>query len=119
MEVREAVSALRALAQDSRLAIYRLLVQAGSHGLAVGELASLLALPGATLTNHLNVLRHAGLVRDEREGRVIRCRADYLQMNALLGFLTESCCAGDAEACGPANTCATPTRKTKARGSKS
>lgn len=107
------------MAQDSRLAIYRLLVEAGSQGLAVGDLASRLDLPGATLTNHLNVLRHAGLVRDEREGRVIRCRADYVHMNALLGFLTENCCAGDAGACGPANTCATPTRKSKTRRPKS
>lgn len=111
MKSDQAVAALKALAQDSRLAVYRLLVRAGPQGLAVGELASRLKLPGATLTNHLNVLRQAGLVRDEREGRVIRCRADYPHMNALLGFLTENCCAGDAEACGPASTCATPTRK--------
>lgn len=113
MKTDQAVAALKALAQDSRLAAYRLLVRAGPQGLAVGELASRLKLPGATLTNHLNVLRQAGLVRDEREGRVIRCRADYPHMNALLGFLTENCCAGEAEACGPASTCATPTHKKK------
>lgn len=118
MKTREAVAALKALAQDSRLAVYRLLVQAGPKGLAVGEIGARLRLPGATLTNHLNVLRHAGLVRDEREGRVIRCRADYPHMDALLGFLTENCCADDAGACGPAGTCTTPARKTRPRSSK-
>src|SRR5690348_2657276 len=96
-----AVEALKALAQDSRLAAYRLLVQAGPAGLAVGELAQKLKLPGATLSNHLNVLRHAGLVNDVREGRSIRCRADYDHMNALLGFLTENCCGRDAAPCTP------------------
>lgn len=110
MKTCEAVSALSALAQDSRLAAYRLLVQAGDEGLAVGEIGERLKLPGATLTNHLNVLRHAGLVRDVREGRSIRCRADYARMNALLAFLTENCC-GDAAAGAPA--CA-PTQRRKA-----
>lgn len=119
MKPNKAVQALGALAQDSRLAAYRLLVQAGSDGLAVGEVSRRLKVPAPTLSSHLNVLRGAGLVRDKREGRVIRCRADYAQMNALLEFLTENCCAGDIGACGPANTCATPTRKTKARRAKS
>ena len=108
MKQNEAVKALGALAQDSRLAAYRLLVQAGEEGLAVGEIAARLKVPGATLTSHLNVLRNAGLVRDEREGRVIRCRADYARMNALLAFLTENCCGSDAASCAP--TCA-PTRR--------
>ncbi|HZX71968.1 MAG TPA: metalloregulator ArsR/SmtB family transcription factor [Rhodanobacter sp.] len=114
----KAVQALSALAQASRLAAYRLLVQAGDDGLAVGEISRRLKVPAPTLTSHLNVLRRAGLVRDEREGRVIRCRADYAQMNALLGFLTESCCAGDPDACAPASACATSTRMTKPRSSK-
>ena len=118
MKPRKAVQALGALAQDSRLAAYRLLVQAGSDGLAVGEISRRLKVPAPTLTSHLNVLRRAGLVRDEREGRVIRCRADYAQMNALLGFLTENCCAGDVGACAPAGACATPTRKAKLRSPK-
>ena len=108
----DAVAALRALAQDSRLAAYRALVQAGPDGLAVGDLGQRLKLPGATLTNHLNVLRRAGLVRDVREGRSIRCRTDYARMNALLAFLTEKCCGNDAAACAPA--CA-PTRRRKRR----
>ena len=105
----EAVKALSALAQDSRLGAYRLLVQAGDEGLAVGAIAARLKVPGATLTTHLNVLRNAGLVRDEREGRVIRCRADYRRMNALLAFLTENCCGSDAASCVPA--CAPAPRK--------
>jgi len=109
MKSTDAVGALKALAQDSRLAAYRLLVQAGPDGLAVGDLGERLKLPGATLTNHLNVLRQAGLVRDVREGRSIRCRADYARMNALLAFLTENCCGSDAADCAPA--CAPNRRK--------
>lgn len=104
MKIADAVLALQALAQHSRFAAYRLLVQAGPDGLAVGDLAAQLKLPGATLTNHLNVLRRAGLVRDAREGRSICCRADYARMNALLAFLTENCCGEPAaiQSCAPA-----------------
>lgn len=109
---------MNALAQDSRLAAYHLLVQAGDDGLAVGEISARLKLPAPTLTSHLNVLRRAGLVRDERQGRVIRCRADYAQMNALLGFLTENCCAGDPGACAQAGTGATSSRKARPRSPK-
>jgi len=104
METKTAISALSALSHESRLAAFRALVQAGPNGMAVGELREQLDLPPATLSAHLNVLRSAALVRDEREGRVIRVRANYLQMNALLAYLTENCCAG-AEACGPAVAC--------------
>jgi DNA-binding transcriptional ArsR family regulator len=102
MDNATAVSALSALSHDSRLSAYRQLVQAGVSGLAVGELRERLDLPPATLSAHLNVLRAAGLVDDEREGRVIRIRANYARMDALLAFLTENCCAGDATACAPA-----------------
>lgn len=111
MESIDALACLNALAQEHRLTLFRLLVQAGEEGMAVGELAAATGLAGATLTNHLHVLRRAGLVGDERRGRVIQCRANYLQMNDLLGFLTESCCAGSATAgCVPAATCR-PTRR--------
>jgi ArsR family transcriptional regulator, arsenate/arsenite/antimonite-responsive transcriptional repressor len=110
MKPSDAVSALKALAQDSRLAAYRLLVQAGPQGLAVGEIGERLKLPGATLTNHLNVLRRARLVRDVREGRSIRCRADYPRMHALLAFLTDNCCGSDVTSCAPVCTPA-PKRK--------
>ncbi len=109
MKSKDVVHALAALAQDRRLAAYRLLVQTGSEGLAVGEIGARLKLPAATLSNHLNVLRRAGLVRDAREGRSIRCRADYARMNALLAYLTENCCGDVAGSCAPA--CAPDRRK--------
>ncbi|MFC5570681.1 ArsR/SmtB family transcription factor [Lysobacter yangpyeongensis] len=112
METPAALSALSALSHDSRLAAFRRLVQAGPAGLSVGELREHLDLPPATLSAHLNVLRAAALVEDQREGRVIRVRANYGQMNALLAYLTENCCAG-ADDCGPASSC-TP-KKTGAR----
>lgn len=100
METTTALGALGALSHESRLAAFRQLVQAGPGGLSVGELRERLALPPATLTAHLNVLRAAALVEDQREGRVIRVRANYQRMNELLGYLTENCCAGAAD-CGP------------------
>ena len=103
MKSEAAVSALNAVSHETRLAAFRALVQAGPDGLAVGELREQLDLPPATLTAHLNVLRAAALVHDEREGRVIRVRANYLQMNALIAYLTENCCAGAVE-CGPVAT---------------
>lgn len=109
MKQKEVVEALKALAHDTRLAAYRLLVQAGPDGLAVGEVGEQLKLPAPTLTSHLHVLRRAGLVRDVREGRSIRCRADYARMNALLGFLTENCCGNGSDSCAP--VCAPQSRR--------
>lgn len=94
MDNASALDALKALAQESRLAAFRLLVQAGEPGMSVGDLREALKIPPATLTAHLNILRAAGLVLDQRQGRVIRIRADYSQMNALQGFLTDNCCQG-------------------------
>jgi DNA-binding transcriptional ArsR family regulator len=104
MDTSNALGALSALSHESRLAAFRQLVQAGPDGLSVGELRERLALPPATLTAHLNVLRAAALVEDQREGRVIRVRANYQRMNDLLGYLTENCCAGAAN-CGPVSSC--------------
>jgi ArsR family transcriptional regulator len=116
MEMNAAVTALGALAHASRLAVYRLLVQAGPDGLAVGELQSRTRIPPATLTHHLHALRRAGLVDDARDGRSIVCRADYARMNGLIDFLTENCC-GDSAACAPATSCkpvaAKPRRRTR------
>ena len=109
METTSALAALTALSHETRLAAYRRLVEAGPAGMPVGALRDGLGVPPATLSAHLNQLRAAGLVQDEREGRVIRVRADYAQMNALLAYLTENCCAG-AGSCGPAATCK-PRRK--------
>lgn len=103
MDTSTALSSLNALSHESRLAAFRRLVQAGHAGLSVGELREHLDLPPATLSAHLNVLRAAALVEDEREGRVIRVRASYTQMNALLAYLTENCCAGAD--CGAASSC--------------
>lgn len=113
MKSKDAIACLNALAQEHRLNLFRLLVEAGGEGLAVGELAAATGLAGATLTNHLHILRRAGMVNDERRGRTIQCRANYSQMNALLGFLTENCCAGSGSlsACAPAAMCK-PTRRT-------
>ena len=104
MESKNAVTALSALAHESRLAVYRLLVQAGPDGLGVGALKASTGIPPATLTHHLHALRRAGLIADTRDGRSIVCRADYSRMNALLAFLTENCC-GDALVCAPEAVC--------------
>lgn len=112
MDAASAIQALNALSHETRLTAFRQLVQTGHAGMPVGELREQLDVPGATLTAHLNILRNAGLVNDEREGRVIRVRADYARMNALLGYLTENCCAGKS-LCGPA--VAPTTRRKKAR----
>jgi len=108
MKTTTALAALAALSHESRLAAFRQLVQIGPDGMAVGELREQLKLPAATLTAHLNVLRAAGLVEDERQGRVIRIRANYEQMNGLVAYLTENCCAGAP--CSPASSCA-PSKK--------
>lgn len=92
----DALQALSALAHVTRLRAFRLLVQAGPAGMPVGALRDQLACPGATLSAHLNVLRHAGLVQDARAGRVIRVRAQFRCMQDLLAFLTANCCAGQS-----------------------
>lgn len=101
MDTSQALSALSALSHETRLRAFRELVQAGPEGLSVGELRDRLGVPPATLSAYLNGLRAASLVSDQREGRVIRVRANYSQMNALLSYLTENCCAGAAD-CSPA-----------------
>lgn len=113
MKSKDALASLNALAQEHRLNLFRLLVQAGDDGMSVGELGETTGLAGATLTNHLHILRRAGLVSDERRGRVIQCRANYPTMNALLGFLSENCCAGSssASACKPLPVCKPVRRK--------
>jgi DNA-binding transcriptional ArsR family regulator len=113
MKSKDALGALNALAHEHRLNLFRLLVRAGDEGMAVGELGEAAGLAGATLTNHLHILRRAGLVRDERRGRMIQCRANYPAMNALLGFLTENCCAGSpsSTACTPLSACKPSRRK--------
>jgi ArsR family transcriptional regulator len=100
MEKLDAIAALAALAQESRLDIFRLLVQAGPDGLPAGQIGERLGLPSATLSFHLNQLRHAGLVTFRRESRSLIYAAEYAAMNGLLAYLTENCCQGDASGCG-------------------
>jgi ArsR family transcriptional regulator len=92
MELSEAVTGLAALAQESRLAIFRLLVEAGGGGLCAGEIGAELDLPSPTLSFHLKVLKQAGLVAARRDGRTISYSADYEAIRALTGYLTENCC---------------------------
>lgn len=96
-----AVHALSALAQEHRLAIFRLLVQAGRSGLPAGQIAKKLDMPASSLSFHLSHLKNGGVVSDERDGRSIIYRADFQAMNRLMAFLLENCCEGDA--CAPNN----------------
>src|SRR5262245_29538625 len=111
MEQSNVVAALAALAQENRLDVYRLLVQAGPQGLPAGEIANTLRLAPNTLTFHFDRLRGAGLVTARREGRSIIYTALYDTMNELLGYLTENCCRGVADACPPAAACRPPRSK--------
>lgn len=96
METIEAVRALSALAQESRLSIFRLLVQAGAEGIAAGSIGEKLDLPPATLSFHLAGLTRAGLARSRQEGRFVIYSADFEGMGHLLAYLTEDCCGGKA-----------------------
>jgi len=94
-----AVKALAALAQETRLSVFRLLVEAGPHGVAAGRLSDTLKVPAATLSFHLKELTHARLVGARQEGRFIYYSADYEQMAALMSYLTQNCCRGMPEEC--------------------
>jgi DNA-binding transcriptional ArsR family regulator len=108
MEKTDAVTALAALAQDNRLDVFRLLVQAGPDGMPAGAVAEALDLAPNTLTFHFDRLRMAGLVTVRRDGRSMIYAARYETMNDLLGFLTENCCGGVS--CAPPIACK-PARK--------
>ena len=97
----KAVEALSALAHESRLSIFRLLVRAGHGGLAAGEIARKLDMLPNTLSANLTVLSGAGLVSSVRDGRSVIYSADYERMTGLLAFLMEDCCNGDAAICAP------------------
>jgi len=108
MKLQDAVAALGALAQDTRLAAFRLLVQAGPDGLAAGRIADALAVSPATLSFHLKELSHAGLVSAVQDSRYVIYRADYVQMNTLMAYLSEHCCQGAACEVAPAPCCPDP-----------
>lgn len=107
MDDKNVVAALAALAQDSRLAVYRLLVQAGPEGLPATRIAEQLAIPPSSLSFHLKEMTHAGLVTQTKAGRSLIYAANFATMNGLVGFLTENCCGGNT--CSPVRvpTCTT------------
>ena len=106
-----AIEALGALAQEHRLALFRLLVQAGDKGLAAGAIADALGVPNSSLSFHLAQLRNAGLIVQERQHRSLIYRANYTVMNALVGYLMENCCAGTD--CVTATACEAPAQERK------
>lgn len=105
MEEQSVLKALTALSQAHRLRVFRALVVAGQAGLTPGQIAEAQQIPAATLSFHLKELVQAGLLTQERQGRSLIYRADFAQMNALLTFLTENCCQGDACAATPSAPC--------------
>lgn len=105
MKIETAVTALAALAQETRLSLFRLLVQAGAAGMAAGTIGERLDIPLTTLSFHLKTLSHAGLIQSRTEGRFVIYSANYAEMNKLLTYLTEHCCAGDASQCPPTHPC--------------
>jgi ArsR family transcriptional regulator len=100
MDNAQAVGALGALAQEHRLTLFRLLVQAGPDGMPAGAIADALGVPNSSLSFHLAQLNRAGLIRQERRSRSLIYRADYAAMNGLVGYLMENCCGGAS--CAPA-----------------
>ena len=114
METTDAISALAALAQQNRLDVFRLLMQAGPEGMPAGGVANALQLAPNTLTFHFDRLRQARLVSSRREGRSIIYAAQFETMNALLGFLTDDCCGGQPEKCKPVAGCK-PTRSKRSK----
>jgi len=112
MKKYDALAALAALAQENRLDVFRLLVEAGPEGLSAGSVANTLKIAPNALTFHLDRLREAGLVTVRRDGRSMIYAAQFDRMNALIGYLTENCCQGRAEQCAPA------LRKTDARATR-
>ncbi|MBR7780324.1 ArsR/SmtB family transcription factor [Undibacterium rugosum] len=103
METKHAISALAAIAQESRLAVFRLLVQAGPAGLIASKISEQLEIPPSSLSFHLKELSHAGMVKVRQDGRFMIYTANFDTMNNLLGFLTENCCGGNP--CSPSSAC--------------
>jgi len=101
MQTADAIKVLSALAQESRLAIFRLLIEQGPEGLPVGVVGERLGLPSATLSFHLKELLHAGLVTSRQSGRFIYYAPVIAAVNGLVGYLTENCCAGSGGSCAP------------------
>ncbi len=115
MDTVAAISSLSALAQETRLAIFRLLVEAGTEGLAAGAIAERLGIPPSSLSFHLAELTRAGLIAQRRESRSLIYSANFRAMSALVGYLTDNCCGGNPAACAPLMS---QTRKPQARGAR-
>lgn len=111
MRVESAIDALGALAQEHRLALFRLLVQAGDKGMAAGAIAEALGVPNSSLSFHLAQLKNAGLILQERKHRSLIYRANYPAMNELVAYLMENCCGGSE--CAPKAACETPAQERK------
>jgi ArsR family transcriptional regulator len=105
MKPDQVVKALAALAQPTRLAVYRLLVERGPEGIAAGQVAEKLKVSPATLSFHFRTLSHAGLIESRQDGRFVYYAANFKVMNNMVAYLTENCCGGDQAAC------AVPARK--------
>ena len=99
MKPAQVVKALAALAQPTRLAVYRLLVARGPEGMAAGQVAEKLKVSPATLSFHFRTLSHAGLVESRQEGRFVYYVANYAVMNGMVAYLTENCCCGNTDVC--------------------
>jgi DNA-binding transcriptional ArsR family regulator len=110
MKTQSVLAALAALSQESRLAIFRYLVEVGPEGSSVSPIAEALGLPAATLSFHLKELSHAALLVSRQEGRFIWYSANFETMNGLIAYLTKNCCGGRPELCGP--SCAPAKAKT-------
>ena len=110
-----AVESLAALAQEHRLTVFRLLVQAGDEGMPAGAIADALGIPNSSLSFHLAYLTRSELIQQRREGRSLIYTANYAAMNALLGYLTENCCAGAS--CAPESACGSEAAPTEERKS--
>jgi len=108
MDKMNAIKALSALAQESRLEAFRLLVRRGPDGIPAGEIARALDVPHNTMSAHLSVLSHAGLVSARRRGRSIFYAVDLNRVRDLLAFLLEDCCRGDSDVCAPLLACILP-----------
>jgi DNA-binding transcriptional ArsR family regulator len=124
MEIKAAVTALAALAQETRLSIYRLLVEAGREGVSAGRIGETLEVPGATLSFHLKELARAGLVSSRQEKQFIYYAVDFERMAELMTFLTQNCCQGMPHACltvveTALGRCCSPKSKPKRRRSRS
>ncbi|MEP2979204.1 MAG: metalloregulator ArsR/SmtB family transcription factor [Lentilitoribacter sp.] len=99
MDIKDAIIHFSALAQETRLEVFRLLVKAGGDGMLAGEIADALGVKQNTMSANLSVLSNAGLLQSSREGRYIRYSIDFENLSELLSFLMEDCCGGDPEAC--------------------